>query len=139
VHFEVSDGTLTDFENITIIVDNINRLPTFTSLIPPNGSRFNETDIIQINATATDPDNDPLSYIIKTDNVQVSSSANYTWVTNYNSSGYHNINISVNDGMATVTSTLMIYIHVYPRYDVNADGIVDIADLTIVLSISIKL
>ncbi len=132
IHFEVSDGIYTDEENVIIIVNNVNRAPTFTS-IPANGSVFNETDQINITVTASDPDSDPMSYVIKVDGVQVSTSSTYAWTTNYSNAGYHNIYISVSDGSITVDRTIIIYINnAYPRYDVDENGIVDISDLVII-------
>jgi len=130
--FVVTDGNYTVQENIRITVYNVNRAPTFTAN-PTNGSIYNESDTIQISVTANDPDNDILSYSIKLDGVQVSTSSTYNWITNFSNSGYHTINISVSDGIATSNSTLTIYINnVYPRYDVNENGVVDIGDLTII-------
>ncbi len=132
VKFSVTDGILTTSENITITVNNVNRAPTVT-ITPSNGSIFNETDTIAIIATSTDPDNDSLTYMIKIDGVLASTTSNYTWVTTYSSSGYHNLNISVSDGIITVNNTITIYVNnVYPRYDVDANGIVDIADLVLI-------
>ena len=132
IQFKVSDGTAAISENISINVSNVNIAPILT-LTPANGSTFNETDIIKINITASDQDNDPLSYIIKIDGVQVSTASNYTWVTNYSSSGTHNIEVSVSDGTALVTKNITIYINnSYPRYDVIGNGIVDVADLVII-------
>jgi hypothetical protein len=132
VHFEVTDGAFIDSRNITITVNNVNRAPTLTA-IPANGSIFNETDTIIIRATASDPDNDALSYIIQIDSIQVGTSPNYNWSTNSSSSGNHIINISVNDGTTLVSKTIAVYINdVYPRYDVNENGVVDIGDLTLI-------
>ncbi|VVB56243.1 Cohesin domain protein [uncultured archaeon] len=132
IRFEVSDGSMTDFENMTITVNNINRPPTFTSF-PYNDSTFNETQSIPISIIAKDPDNDTLSYTIKLDGKLVSTIASYSWRTNYSSSGNHNIEISVSDGTVSVTRTTIVYINnVYPRYDVNKNGVVDIGDLTII-------
>ncbi len=132
VHFEVSDGINMDEENIIITVNNVNRAPTFTS-IPANGSIFNETDQIQITVTASEPDNDPLSYVIKIDGVHLSTSSTYIWTTNYSNAGYHDIYMSVSDGTAAVNSTITIYVNnIYPRYDVNENGIVDIGDMVII-------
>jgi hypothetical protein len=131
-HFFVTDGNYTIQENIFITVYNVNRAPTFTA-IPTNGSLYNETDTIQIRVTANDPDNDILSYSIKIDSIQVSNSSTYNWTTNNSNSGYHTINISVSDGIATSNSAFTIYVNnVYPRYDVNDNGVVDIGDLTII-------
>lgn len=132
IHFEVSDGSVTDFENMMITVNNANRPPTFT-FFPYNGSAFNETQTIPISVIANDPDNDTLSYIIKLDGELVNTTANYLWITDYSSSGNHNIEISVSDGTVSVTATVMVYINnVYPRYDVNKNGVVDIGDLIII-------
>lgn len=132
MRFDVTDGIYTVQENIIIVVNNVNRVPTFTS-IPANGSIFNETDLVQITVTASDPDGDPLNYVIKIDGVQVSTSLSYIWTTNYSNAGNHNINISVSDGTDTVNSTIIIYVNnVYPRYDVDENGIVDISDLVII-------
>jgi hypothetical protein len=132
VHFEVTDGTLTDSKNITIKVNNVNRPPTLTA-IPANGSIFNENDTIIIHATANDLDNDSLSYIIQIDGIQVGTSPDYNWRTNYNSSGSHIINISVNDSKELVSKTITVQINnAYPRYDVNQNGVVDIGDLALI-------
>ncbi len=128
MRFDLTDGIYTVHESIIIIVNNVNRAPIFTS-IPANGSVFNESDQVKINVTASDPDSDPLSYVIKIDGVQVSTSSSYIWTTD-SKAGYHNIYISVSDGTATTDSTITIYVNkVYPRYDVNENGIVDIGDL----------
>jgi hypothetical protein len=117
VHFEVSDGFYTVYENITVTVNNVNRAPTLT-LSPANGSIFNETDTILINITANDPDNDLLGYIIKIDGIQVSNSSGYKWKTNYKSSGFHIIEGYVTDGKATVNQTNTIYIrNEHPSFD----------------------
>lgn len=131
VHFEVFDGQYKVFENITITVNDVNRAPTLT-LTPANGSKFNESDLITITIAANDPDKDPLTYFIKIDGKQVTTSLSYTWKTNYRSAGYHNIEASVTDGKATVNLNNTIYINnIHPRHDVNKNGIVDIADLVI--------
>jgi hypothetical protein len=132
VHFEVSDGVLVSFENITLTINNVNRAPTFTA-IPTNGSAVNETEIIYIKAIASDLDNDSLGYIIEIDGRQVSTMPGYNWTTNYSSLGNHVINISVSDGTIMVSKTISAYVNnVYPRYDVNENGVVDIGDLTLI-------
>ena len=113
IHFEVSDGSVKDIENVTITVNNVNRAPTFTSY-PGNGSTFNETEVIPISILANDPDNDTLSYIIKLDGKLVSTAANYLWITNYSSSGNHTIEITLNDGTVSVNRTTMLYITALP-------------------------
>ncbi len=132
IHFEVTDGALTDSKNITIIVRNANIQPIIT-VLPENGSVFNVTDTIYLSINATDPDNDTLSYTIKIDGNQVSTSSTYNWTTDVNSSGNHVIDFLVNDGTAVVSKTVAIHINkVYPRYDPNGDGIVGADDLNLI-------
>jgi len=59
LHFEVSDGKLTDHEEITIVVNDVNRPPE----LEPIGNRgINETEMLTIDVNATDPDGDSLTY-----------------------------------------------------------------------------
>ncbi|HWR26755.1 MAG TPA: carbohydrate binding domain-containing protein, partial [candidate division Zixibacteria bacterium] len=110
IYISVTDGINSVSENTIIIVNNVNRAPSFIST-PMNNSNFNESDQIQITVSADDPDNDPVSYLIKIDGVQVSTSSSYNWTTNYSSTGYHYIYVSVTDGMNSVYSTITVYIN----------------------------
>jgi hypothetical protein len=58
VHFEVTDGELTDFENITITV-TANHAPV---LQPIGDKSINEGQQLQFTISATDADNDALTY-----------------------------------------------------------------------------
>lgn len=105
----------------------------YSVLIGQNNSIYNETDIIQTSIKANDTDNESLSYMIKIDGSLVSTSSNHTWTTDYSSSGYHTIEISVSDGIEVVNREFAIYINnVYPRYDIDENGIIDIVDLVII-------
>lgn len=132
VRFEVTDGYLTDSENITITVNNMNRAPA-SVYAPSNGSIYNETDIIYIRATASDLDNDTLNYSIMIDGSKVSTSASYNWTTNYSNSGNHVITFDITDGTDIVSKTISVYVNnIYPRYDVNENGVVDIGDIAVI-------
>ncbi len=105
----------------------------YSVFISQNNSVFNETDIINISIMANDADNDPISYMIKIDGSLVSNSSNYTWTTDYSSSGHHVIDIVVSDGIEIVEREISISINnIYPRYDVDENGIVDISDLALI-------
>ncbi len=59
VHFEVSNGELTDSENITITVININRPPVLNFI----GDKLaDEEELIKFTINTADPDDDPLIY-----------------------------------------------------------------------------
>ncbi len=110
-----------------------NSTSMFSVLIGQNNSIFNETDTIQTSITANDPDNESLSYMIKIDGSLVSTSSDHTWTTDYSSSGYHTIELSVSDGIDVINRKFAIYINnVYPHYDIDENGIVDIVDLVII-------
>ena len=59
VHFEVNDSELTDWENITIVVNTTNRAP----VLDPIGDRsIDENSSLEFAITASDPDGDSLAY-----------------------------------------------------------------------------
>ena len=59
VHFQVSNGSLTASEDITIIINNVDRTPILAAI----GNRtFNESSVLSFNIIASDPDRDALAY-----------------------------------------------------------------------------
>ncbi|MBW6519206.1 MAG: putative Ig domain-containing protein [ANME-2 cluster archaeon] len=133
VTFEVTDGYLSDSETVTITVNDVNNVPVITAFVPADGSVFGEGDSITIDVTASDTDNQVLSYSIKINGVTKSTSSSYAWETDYLSAGAHTIDITVSDGIDQVTETHIININdVHPRWDVNKDGKVNILDITLI-------
>lgn len=119
--------------NVTITVNNVNNIPVITGFEPADGSEFNETDILNIDITATDADGQVLSYSIKIDGVTKSLSPGYAWGTNYSSAGAHTIDIIVSDGTDQVTDQHIVLINnIHPRWDVNEDLEVNILDITLI-------
>jgi hypothetical protein len=59
VHFEVSDGELTDWEDITITVNNTNRPPVLDQI---GDKSVSENSLLEFTVNATDPDNDILTF-----------------------------------------------------------------------------
>ncbi|MDF1531891.1 MAG: putative Ig domain-containing protein, partial [ANME-2 cluster archaeon] len=133
VTFEVTDGYLSDPETVTITVNDVNHVPVITAFVPADGSVFGEGDSITLDVTASDTDNQALSYSIKIDGVTKSTSSSYAWETDYSSAGAHTIDITVSDGIDQVTETHIININdVHPRWDVNEDWEVNILDITLI-------
>ncbi|AKB33657.1 hypothetical protein MSSIH_2967 [Methanosarcina siciliae HI350] len=131
--FEVSDGYLTDSENVTVTVNKLNNPPVIDSFEPPDGSSFSEGERIEVSVNASDADGQALSYSIRIDGVEYSTENTYVWETGYSSSGNHTIEVAVSDGIEKVTEQNNIYINNYhPRWDVNQDGVVNILDITII-------
>jgi len=98
VHFEVSDGGLTDSEDITITVTNVNRTPI---LNPISDKVVNEGTLLQFTVTASDPDNDPIAY--SASSLPAGASFNpdtktFSWTPDYTQSGiYPGIHFQVTD------------------------------------------
>ncbi|WP_082093090.1 PKD domain-containing protein [Methanosarcina siciliae] len=131
--FEVSDGYLTDSENVTVTVNKLNNPPVIDSFEPPDGSSFSEGERIEVSVNASDADGQALSYSIRIDGVEYSTENTYVWETGYSSSGNHTIEVAVSDGIEKVTEQNNIYINNYhPRWDVNQDGVVNILDITVI-------
>jgi hypothetical protein len=61
VHFEVTDGELTDSEDITITVNDVNRAPTAAITAPDNGEIFLQGCLITFTGTGVDPEDGSLT------------------------------------------------------------------------------
>ena len=102
VHFEVSDGELTDRENITILVNNINRPPVLDQI----GDRtVNENCSLEFMVNASDPDGDVLAY--SASNLPDGAAFNphtrtFSWTPTFDQSGTHpDVQFEVSDGGST--------------------------------------
>lgn len=113
VTFKVSDGYLTDSENVKITVKQVNCSPVITSFVPANKSSFKEGQQIKIAVKASDKDKQTLKYTIKVDGTTRSTSSSYIWKTNSSSSGKHTIEVTVSDGIEKVKKVNTIYIKNY--------------------------
>ncbi|MCP3683697.1 MAG: polysaccharide deacetylase family protein, partial [bacterium] len=107
VTFNVTDGILTDFETITINVNNTNRPPVLQA-IPDIVAKENDTIIIT--AIATDPDNNTLTYNIN-DSKFIQSNNIFTWQTGYDDAGTYDVLVSVTDGTLSDEQTVKITIN----------------------------
>ncbi|WP_164997930.1 PGF-pre-PGF domain-containing protein [Methanolobus psychrotolerans] len=102
--FVVSDGSYIDSEYITIVVNNVNRLPVFSSIAD---TTVYENELLSLVLEASDPDDDLLVFSknvefgVLQDNV-------FTWVPDYDAQGDHIITFTVNDGSSSVTQTVRI-------------------------------
>ena len=92
----VSDGDLNDSQDITITVNNVNRLPNITSVTSPNGS---EGDTLDFSFTVADSDTDDLlAYTISKNGTLLATNNSYQWVTDYDDAGVYNFSFVVSDG-----------------------------------------
>ena len=80
VHFEVTDGNLTDRENITITVNNVNRAPAVSGLVNQSGI-VGAAWTYDMSYCISDPDGGLLTVTVDDDNISVSGfvlTFNYT-------------------------------------------------------------
>jgi hypothetical protein len=101
VTFTASDGSLTDFETITITVNNVNRPPVLAAIGPRTGY---EKALLTFNVSATDPD---LTTLIMSATEMPSGAmfvdhgngtATFSWVPSNTDAGFHAIWVIASDG-----------------------------------------
>jgi hypothetical protein len=111
VQFTVSDGALTDSENITITV-TANQAPVLTN---PGNKSVDESAALTFTVLATDPDGDSLTY--SADNTPSGASFNpttrtFSWTPSYTQAGtYPDIRFSVTDGALVDSENITITVN----------------------------
>jgi Putative Ig domain/Beta-propeller repeat len=99
VRFEVSDGNLQDAEDITIVVNNVNRPPELT---PIGNQTVNAGAQLSFVLSATDPDDDALTYSasgLPSGATFDVATHTFAWTPGYGQAGsYPNIHLEVSDG-----------------------------------------
>ena len=88
----VSDGTLTDSQDVTITVVDVDVAPV---LDPVANITVNEGDTVTFTPTATDPGGDTLTFTYS----GWMTSAGYS--TGYQDAGIHTVTVTVSDGTLT--------------------------------------
>lgn len=104
VNFAVSDGSLTDTEDITITVTHVNQAPVLGAI---GNKSVNEAATLTFTVSATDPDGDPLTYSatsLPSGASLNSSTGAFSWIPSYSQSGVHNVTFSVSDGLSGTDS-----------------------------------
>jgi hypothetical protein len=114
IHFQVTNGTLTDSENITITVSaaSTNHAPVLASI---GGKSVSEGSALSFVVSATDADNDTLTYSASNLPSGASFSAStrtFSWTPGYSQSGaYSAVHFQVSDGKATDTEDITITVN----------------------------
>jgi len=109
VTFSVTDGELSDIEEVTITVHNINQAPELT--IGPQ--EINEGDTLSLLVTATDPDGDPLLYSAMNlpEGAVFDTNRMFTWTPGYDQAGVYPVTFSVTDGELSDSEEVPITVH----------------------------
>ena len=119
----VSDGELSDSQAVTITVNNVNRCPILAEI----GNRsVNEGNLLTIDLTCSDSDNDPLVFSIEglpagatfIDNGD--TTATFAWTPDYGDSGNYGVTFKVSDGACTDQERIVISVG-----DVNRAPVLD--------------
>ncbi len=100
VRLEVTDSITTTSQVWKLNIENVNRKPILDKIADIS---LRETETARISPTASDPDNDQLTFTI-TDPIQ----ENGEWQTDYDDAGEYTVTISVSDGKDTVSQQVKI-------------------------------
>ena len=121
VEFNVTDGTLSDFEIVTITVDDVNA-PPFIDFIPQQYVDENTTLSFMLNAF--DVDGDTLTYSVS----DLPNGASFDdvvgffiWTPTYEQAGTYSVEFNVTDGLLIDYETVNITV-----YDVNRAPVLDL-------------
>lgn len=106
VTFSVSDGELSDVEVVTITVNNVDRPPVLDSI---GAKTVEEGSLLSFSISATDPDEDALSYSATgLPTGATLSSGSFSWTPGYEQAGAYLVTLSVSDGELTDSETITI-------------------------------
>ena len=125
IYFEVNDGELTDRENITITVNNVNRAPVLGSI----GNRsVDEGSTLTFTISAVDLDGDILTYSasgLPDSAVFDHATHTFSWTPDYDQSGsYPDVQFTVSDSELTDRKNITITVDNINRAPVIS-GLVD--------------
>jgi parallel beta-helix repeat protein len=96
----VSDGELTDSQQWTVTVMNVNRPPIIDTYYPSTDPTINEGESQEFNVTYHDPDGAAVSVQWYLDGTPTTTDDSYTFASDYDSAGIYNITVVVSDGLA---------------------------------------
>ena len=95
----VSDGKTSVSEHIDIIVKRKEETPKISIYAPENPVHASESSIILFNVSASDLNNDELSYEWHVDGEKSAEGRNFAYQPSYNDAGAHKVKIIVSDGL----------------------------------------
>jgi len=108
VTFTVSDGSLSDSEEVTITVTNVNRPPELAAI---GAQTVAENAALSFAISGSDPDGDPLTYstgVLPAGAAFDAATATFSWTPGYEQAGSHQVTFSVSDGTASDSETITI-------------------------------
>ncbi|MFH1442316.1 MAG: S8 family serine peptidase [Candidatus Omnitrophota bacterium] len=132
----VSDGELSDSQDITVTVENVNRAPELAMV----GERtVSENTLLKFTVSASDPDADALTYSaanLPQGAVFDAQSRTFSWTPGDGQAGtYTNIHFEVTDGNLKDSEDIIITVITSNQEDVNGDGQIDALDLQLCVNV----
>ncbi len=121
IKVNITDGELSDEYSWTLYVGDVNRAPFITDFQPSTNPTINEGESQEFNISASDLDNDALTYQWTVDDSPVgTNSTTYTHDTGFEDEGTYQLKINVTDGelFDTYTWTLTVI-------DLNTAPVID--------------
>ncbi len=98
VRITASDPTSSVYQDVKITVNNVNRAPIIDNFNPiDNSISIREGDSILFTQSSHDPDNDQINFKWYFDNIFISSSSSWNYISNYYSAGSHIVRLDVSD------------------------------------------
>ena len=122
ITFNVSDGKSSDYETITITVGNVNSPPVLASI---GNKNVNTDNLLQFTVSATDPNNDTLSYSAYSLPSGASFNATtktFSWTPSNSQAGSYQVTFNVSDGKLSDSETITITLSVV---NVNQPPVLD--------------
>lgn len=112
----VSDGIANDTREWTVSVRNVNKPPVISSFQPASGASIFEGENLVLQATASDPDGDDLSFvwvmdgIVQTNGTGLSAEFEYKTQNDYRANGTHQARVTFSDGPSSVSQNWTILV-----------------------------
>ena len=117
-----SDGQSTTSQDVLIIVNKKEEIPTIDSFKPEGSAvTIKETEDASFNIEASDLNKDELSYVWKLDGEDVGNDENYIFETTYDDSGSHTVKAEVSDGTEAVSQLWSVTVENVNRKPILGD------------------
>ena len=106
---QVTDGSLTDSETLTVTVNEVNVAPVLNTIDDQTVNEF-----VELTFTATASDDDSLTFLLDgtfPSGAAITDDGNFTWTPTESQDGDHTITVQVTDGSLTDSETLTVTVN----------------------------
>jgi hypothetical protein len=117
-----------------LVVENVNDAPVIGEVLPEDGTRYREGEMVRFSAVATDPDGDKLSVYWREGDTELGTGTPFS--TQSLSVGTHTITLVVYDGTESTETTLQVVISADDGVTDEDDGMWIFLMLSLILGIA---